>query len=624
MSRLMGMLWREAPPTALMAAKLETMLAAVSGPPSWESITTLAGRAGFAWRGRRGGQGIAADPGGVLVLDGVVYNRRDFDHPGTDAQCVAALIAAHGFPGALTRLNGDFALAYFDEGRGALWLGRDRFGVRPLYVARTPQYVAFASRPAVLAGLSGHGLAPRPEYIALFAASHYRTFDNDPEASPYLGVGQVPAGTWLRFDSHGERHGRWWSLAEAPDFGDAAEDLARRYASLLSDAVAIRLARAEHAAFTLSGGMDSSSVLGLAVTASGIKRHAFSSVYADKTFDESDDIRTMLDAAVARWHKVPVEIEDPMPLIREMIEAHDEPVATATWLSHYLICREAAAAGFDALFGGLGGDELNAGEYEYFFYHFADLRYLGDETGLTREIAYWRRHHDHPVYPKSREVAEAGLARLVDPRHPGRCLPDRVRIERYAAALDPDFFNLAAFSPIMDHPFASYLKNRTSQDLFRETAPCCLRAEDRQTARFGLGHFLPFFDHRLAEFMFRVPGEFKIRDGVTKTLLRLAMRGILPEATRTRVKKTGWNAPAHLWFSGKGMEAIRDLTASAAFRGRGIYRLAEVERLLDEHVAIVASGKPAENHMMFLWQLVNLELWLSELDSRGRAVSSRP
>ena len=128
---------------------------------------------------------------------------------------------------------------------------------------------------------------------------------------------------------------------------------------------------------------------------------------------------------------------------------------------------------------------------------------------------------------------------------------------RYDGAISKDFFDLTSFAPVMDHPFKSYLRNRTYQDIFRETAPCCLRAEDRNCNAFGLDHADPFFDYRLMEFMFRVPGATKIRDGVTKHLLRNAMAEVLPEETRTRIKKTGWNAPAHLWFTGHGREQLR-------------------------------------------------------------------
>jgi len=271
----------------------------------------------------------------------------------------------------------------------------------------------------------------------------------------------------------------------------------------------------------------------------------------------------------------------------------------------------------------LGGDELNAGEYEHFLYFFADLNAAGRDEEWHEEIAYWVQHHDHPVFRKSPGVVEEGLATLVDLSALGRCLPDRGRLRRYYQAVDRAFFDLDGFEPRMDHPFTSYLKNRTAQDLLSETLPCCLRAEDRHAAAHGLEHFAPFLDHRVVEFMFRVPGTLKIRHGVTKQLLREAMKGVLPEETRTRIKKTGWNAPAHVWFSGAGLASLRDLVASRSFRQRGIYDVGEVERLIAEHAEIVSSGRPAENHMMFIWQLVSLELWLRANDEASAEDAGR-
>ena len=200
----------------------------------------------------------------------------------------------------------------------------------------------------------------------------------------------------------------------------------------------------------------------------------------------------MLDATVRQWHRITIGTPDVFELVERMIVVHDEPVATATWLSHFLLCEEAARLGFSGMFGGLGGDELNAGEYEHFLYFFADLRTAGRETLLAHEIECWALHHDHPVFRKSAEVAVRELARVIDPYHRGQCLVDRQRMTRYADALAPDYFDLRTFEPVMEHLFASYLKNRTYQDLTRETLPCCLRAEDRHTVAFGLQKFLPF------------------------------------------------------------------------------------------------------------------------------------
>jgi asparagine synthase (glutamine-hydrolysing) len=262
------------------------------------------------------------------------------------------------------------------------------------------------------------------------------------------------------------------------------------------------------------------------------------------------------------------------------------------------------------LFGGLGGDELNAGEYEYFLFFFADLQAAGEHDRLAHEIDCWRGYHDHPVYRKTSDIVRSAFERLVDLSRPGVVYPDRIRQLRYAAALEPEFAHLVDFEPVMDHPFPSYLKNRALQDIVRETLPCCLRAADRQATAFEIENMSPFLDHRLTEFMFRVDGTRKIRDGITKHLLRQAMRGVLPEATRTRIKKVGWNAPAHVWFSGRGRAPLMDLVLSKSFRERGIYDVEAVLGLVDEHDRIVSSGRPAENHMMFLWQLVNVELWL--------------
>jgi asparagine synthase (glutamine-hydrolysing) len=593
---------------------LKTMLETSHLNDGWSARFESLGEVTLGWTGWHA-PNISRSNGVVVVMDGCIYNKADLGFAETDAAMLAALYKAYGFPEALRKVNGDFAAAVYDPKLNTLWLVRDRFGVKPLYYAPYADGLAFASQPGSLLRLPWVSNEVNRQFVALFAASHYRYIDNQPEASPYKNIAQLPAAHILRMRNNHLTTTDYWSIENVPDFEEPEHELTERYRDLLMDAVSIRVKAAHRPAFTLSGGMDSSSVLASAVRVTQKKRHAFSAVYTDKTYDESEEIQPMLDTNVESWTPVAVGEPDVFEIIQRMIRAHDEPVATATWLSHFLLCEEVAKQGFGSIFGGLGGDELNAGEYEYFLYHFADLRAGGCEAELRDEVDMWIRLHDHPIFRKSLDVVENGLSIQVDLNQPGRCLPDRGRLLRYATALNRDYFDMDGFEPVMDHPFGSYLKNRTYQDIFRETAPCSLRAEDRGTTAFGLDHLLPFFDHRLVEFMFRVPGKYKIRDGVTKRLLRKATHGILPEETRTRVKKTGWNAPAHVWFSGTGRESLLDMVRSSAFRERGIYNVAEVERLIDEHHSIVSSGRPLENHMMFLWQLVNLELWLSSLDS---------
>jgi len=613
MSRIAGFFAANTAP----ALRLSNLLEPLRASPAWQHQQITLPAASLGWCGWKSPI-VYQTEGIAVVVDGILYNRHEFPPAANAAALICDLYQKHGFVAALQKLNGDFAIALYDSHRSTLWLGRDRFGIKPLYYTLNKARIAFASRPrALLEGVPALSREVNQRYVAIFAGSHYRYFDNHPEESPFAAISQLPPAHALRisFDAQGALRAqteRYWTLSDLPDFTDSEEALAERYRELMQDCVTRRFSAMSRPAFTLSGGMDSSSVLACAVQHSGRKQHAFSTVYEDRTYDESEDIRTILDSAVEQWHQVRVEEPDLLSIIGRMVGAHDEPVATATWLSHFLLSEQVAQAGFTGLLGGLGGDELNAGEYEYFLCFFADLKQAGQTQRLNDEIARWAEYHDHPIYKKSAQVVDSWFGRLIDFEQPGHIRADRQRLERYRAALNADYFDLGSFEPIMDYPFGSVLKNRTYQDLSRETMPCCLRAEDRQTTINGLDHALPFLDHRLAEFMYRVPGTLKYQAGVTKHLLRQAMRGVLPESTRTRVKKTGWNAPGHVWFSGKGKTMLLDLTHSSAFRQRGIYNLDEVERLIHEHDRIVSSGAVEENHMMFLWQLVNLELWLQQ------------
>lgn len=591
---------------------------------SQQTTTSLSACIGWTGEPTRRGGGISHDRGLLVAVDGVVLNAMELLNGErsmmNDSELVAMLYRRHGFVDAVRRLKGDYSLALFDEKSHTLWLARDRFGVKPLYYTVRKDSIAFSSVPRALLTLPDVSRDVNPGYVARFGGSHYRTFDNLPSESPFKSVHQLPASSVVSFVGLRQTAPKsYWSLEEKDDWTKDEETLADEYRALLMNAVSRRLDFSDRRIFTLSGGLDSSSVLSCAHALTGNRQFAVSSVYTDATYDERDEIADVVKEKVSEWRSVEIPNQvDLVGLVGELVRIHDEPVATATWLSHMLICKEVAAQGFNSIFGGLGGDELNAGEYEYFPYFFADLRAADLSDKLEIEIEAWKSNHDHPIYRKNAEAAASLMSTLVDRSVQGACRPDRNRMLRYTKAISPEYMELKDFEPNMDAPFSSYLKNRAYQDLFRETLPCCLRAEDRQCTEMGLAHFEPFLDDELVEFMFRVRGTSKIRNGITKNLLRMAMHGVLPEATRARVKKTGWNAPAHQWFSGTTLQQIRDIVSSRSFRERGIYNMKVVREIIDEHEEIVEKNEMRENHMMFLWQLLNLHLWLSGLEERPK------
>lgn len=612
MSRVVGILSTDQTRPSL-EYPLKQMFWASCSSLEWHRVAYSFNAGYLGWCGWTTPQ-IAHYQGIFVTLDGVIHNPLEWEFAGSDAELLAHLYRSYGPHEAFRRIQGDFAAALYDPDSRTLWLARDRFGIKPLYYVCKDAWVAFASRPKALLVLPSVSREVNRRYVACVSACNYRTFDQIPEQSPYVDVAQVPAAHLLQIKDGRVITTTYWSFQQQALWTESRDEMAERYRDLLRDSVSVRLRTCKNPAFTLSGGMDSSSVLGCALASQKETLHAFSAVYDDATYDESQDIQKGLDSERIVWHPVRISSPDLSLLLPEMIEVHDEPVATATWLSHYLVCKQVREAGFEELFGGLGGDELNAGEYDHFLYFFADLRVSGRKKQLEEEIKQWIAHHDHPIFRKSREGVEDAFARLIDSSKRGRCLPDCNRLLRYASVLNPDYFSLKDALSMLPSPFQNYLLTKTFQDMVYETLPCCLRAEDRQTSAFSLGHFLPFLDHRLVEFMFRVPEDLKIHEGVTKILLREAMRGLIPEQTRMRIKKTGWNAPAHVWFLGSAKAFLSDIVHSQAFRSRSIYRMDEVFRLIEDHERIVALGIPQEHPMMWLWQLLNLELWLRWLE----------
>lgn len=519
-----------------------------------------------------------------------------------------------GIGAAFAAIKGEFALALYNKKEKVLYLGRDNIGYKPLYYIQEGRSIGFASYSTWLSDFKKHDKGLNHQSVALFAGGHYRYIDNDPKASFFKDIKQVPAASYVCLTQESEAVKSYQSLKFDIFENRSFEDIVHEYKDLFLKGVQERLELTKGSkCFLLSGGMDSSSVLAAAVNFENSKQIAFSTIYEDKTYDESEDIQTILDDCVSSWIPCSIKNIDFFALVEKMVADNDGPVATATWLSHYLLYEEIASRGFTDVYGGLGGDEANAGEFEHFFYFFADLKYAGSDITLRHEVDKWVEHHDHPIFKKDYALAQESWQRLTDQKKPGMLKFDIKKYSRYYEAINRDFFDLSNFKPQFPHFSKSYLNNKTLSDTYYETIPCCLRANDRHDATFGLRTHFPFFDFEFFSFAHRIPPQFKTRDGITKVILREAMKGILPESTRTRIKKTGWNAPFHLWMmEGKNKTNLLDLLNSQKFRQRGIYNMSVVNRLLSEHDHIISSGLNQENHMMFFWQLINLELWLSK------------
>lgn len=556
-----------------------------------------------------GGGETAAYRGLRVAFSGLLANeiewRRDLpDAPAGAAGIVAALAAHAPGDGWVERIWGEYAIAVADDRTGEVTLVRDRIGVHPLFVARDGDRLLFATEARALLARPGVVARPHLPTVARLAGTHYRHVEDDRRATAFEGIERLPAATALRFGPSGTAERSYWGPpADPPDLPRDEDEAVEALRALLDDAVARRLrdVDAGTAAFTLSSGMDSSTVLGLARRRLDAPPRAVSTVFPGWSFDEGPEIEPTA-RALGRWTPVAIAPFDDLLEAAAGLQAdHDEPVVTVTWLWDRLAHAEAARLGARVLFGGLGGDEAFAGEFEHFFFHFADLDAAGARAELDREVAAWIRIHDHPVHRKSWDLVHETWRRMRG--EGGRVRPDAERHGRYLGALSPAARAAAAAPRETENPYPSYLRNRLWQDLRFETTLPCLRAAFANAAAAGTEVRYPLLDHRVQELALALPGGWKFRGGVTKTVLRRAMRGIVPDASVDRARKVGWSAPVDLWLRGAASDSVASLPDSPAWRTRDLYAAAEVRRLVAEHRA------GAADHSMFLWQAAALEAW---------------
>ncbi|HXD56320.1 MAG TPA: asparagine synthase (glutamine-hydrolyzing), partial [Thermoleophilaceae bacterium] len=362
------------------------------------------------------------------------------------------------------RFNGMWAIALFDRRSGELVLSRDRFGVKPLYVARLDDGIAFASEVKALLAHPDVPRRPNLRTVYNYAARHYRWVDGHRDTF-FDGIEQLPAATyWVVSPEGGIREERFWALdgsrlSELSD-GEALE----RFRELFADAVRVRLRADVPVATLLSGGLDSSSVTCMAAHLSDQPVTTFSARFDEDGFDEGRYIEATVRHAGADGRMIHPRSGALLDTLDRMLDAGDEPICTATWFAHWLVMEQVADQGFPVILNGHVGDELFAGYWDHYMYNLADLE-RRDRDAFEAEMAAWLENHgrDPAEYPRTLERIGALERGALGPAD---------SLTQYDAAVGDDV-RAAAAVPDRPDPFAGrdLLTSRLFQELTYETVP---------------------------------------------------------------------------------------------------------------------------------------------------------
>jgi len=553
-----------------------------------------------------------------VVYNGEIYNFRELraelvaaGHRFTtasDTEVLVHLWEEHG-TGFAARLNGMFAIALHDSGRGRFVLVRDHFGIKPLYYAVTPHHLVFGSEvKAVLAsGVCGRTLD-------LDALGQFLAWEYVPAPATLLQeVRKLQPAEMLEVDlaSSQIEHHRWWRLPAADSRPDGTlprtpgewEDTVD---AKVRESVRRQLISDVPLGAFLSGGVDSS----LVVAAMGPAR-TFSIGFEDPSYNE-----VAWSKRVAEWlgvtHSVEVIRPDVVGLFEHLMPFLDDPIGDFSIFPTYLVSRLARREVTVALSGD-GGDEVFGGY---------DTYAAQEKARAWRRIPRFLRHGMiEPLISALRpRPAKKGLVNKARRFVEGLEHDERLSHARWrlfvGAAMRRELFTPEAHralgTPVEAHILElageaagrSEVDRELYVDLRSYLSDNCLVKIDRMAMACSLEGRVPLLDPELVELAFRMPAELKVgREGTKILLKRVAARHVPKECVYR--PKEGFSIPIKNWLGNELRPLVDDLLSSERLRREGVFRVETVERLRRDHDA----GRA--NHSHVLWSLMVFEDWRS-------------
>jgi asparagine synthase (glutamine-hydrolysing) len=557
-----------------------------------------------------------------LVFNGEIYNYRELRteleaaghhfYTASDTETIVHAYEEWG-EGALARLRGMFGIALWDRRTRTLLVARDRAGIKPLHFVERGGRLYFGSE---IKSLIAAGAVDRT--IDLEALDHYLSFLYAPrDRSLFKGVRKLPPGHFLRWRDGQAAIVKYWEISAAEPFRGSEPEAAAALRRVLADAVRSHMISDVPLGAFLSGGVDSSIVVGLMAEASSRPVQTFSIGFDEPAFDELEHARRVATHFGTEHHEFVVR-PDGVSILDRLVEHFDEPFADSSAIPTWYVS-EMARRHVTVVLSGDGGDELFGG-YERYLPHprVAQFDRWAPPGARALAGAAWPRL-PHGARGKNflRHVSRDADGRYLDSvaffqQDEKRDLysPDVGRsLQRWRAedALGERFTRFQALPPhsrMMRFDFETYLP----EDVLTKV--------DRMSMAHSIESRVPLLDNQVIEFAATLPSTLKIRNGRGKHVLKEAVRTLLPDGILDR-KKQGFGVPLGVWFRGGLSDMFADVLRSPRTRQRGYFEPVFVDRLVHEHVS------KKRDHSLRLWQLMVFELWHRQyLDAAASAPAS--
>jgi asparagine synthase (glutamine-hydrolysing) len=513
-----------------------------------------------------------------IVFNGCIYNykslRKELEQMGYtffsqgDTEVIAKAYHAWGID-CVQRFNGMFAFVIHERDSGKIILARDRLGIKPLYLCQDKESVRFASSLPAL--LETEGLDREIDPVALHYYMHWHAVVPAPHTI-IKGVSKLPPATVRIYEADGSyRDSIYWQLKIEEDSSGqiSSEEWVERLLDSLRKAVKRRMVADVPVGVLLSGGVDSSLLVGLLAEEGQERLNTFSVGFEEAGGEKGDEFHysdTIAEKFSTSHHKIFVPSADLLQTLPACISSMSEPMVSYDNIGFYLLSQEVSKH-VKVVQSGQGADEVFGGYHWY-----KPLMQSCDPVEDYCRVFFDRNQEEF------KEVVD-----------------DSLISEDYSRSFVSSFFSRPGANTAVDKAL------RLDTTIMLTDDP--VKRVDNMTMAWSLEARVPFLDHELVELAGKMPADLKVRE-TGKWILKEAARQVVPATVIDRPKGY-FPVPALKHIEGPYLDYVREFLTGSTAQKRGIYKTAYVKKLLadpNEHISPLRGSK--------LWQIALLEMWL--------------
>jgi asparagine synthase (glutamine-hydrolysing) len=540
----------------------------------------------------------------IVACDAELYN---IDGSGNVAEQIANFYQADG-PLFLEKLRGLFSLAIWDHRARTLMLGVDRIGVKRLFYAERQSEIIFATQPRAIIATGR-----MTKKVNLSAIKDYFSYNVVPSPKTvFQGITKIAPGEYLLWTDRGKNTKRYWDVRYPEDACGSTQVLARELLARLEEAVKVTSANMDltKAGCFLSGGTDSSSIVGLLTQLYKPPMNAFSIGFSEDRFNELSYARLAAKHFQANLVEGLLGPDEAFAIINKIVDAYDEPFGNASAIPTYRCAKLAREHGVEVLFAGDGGDELFGGNERYrvdqifeFYQRIPNaLRRLVEPVIFSAPAVGWigrgQRYITKSNMPNPERYCQWQLLQAFS--------PDRVFESRFPYKNGHSDLLESMRAHYNAAPAKSELNRLLYIDLKITLGDDDLQKVARTADLAGIKVRFPYLDHELIEFAGTVPAHLKVRNLDKRYLFKRATSRLLPAAILQK-KKHGFGLPIGFWL--KSNPKFRDWGKQILFDPRTYQRGYFRREFIEQIYGLMEKDDVTPYYGDLLWPFLMLELW---------------